>query len=234
MRLYCRPLARSSNFIVCRADLYIRDEDRDPLDKKERDEPMAHPFVWLNYSKLCLLPHVHHMHIGSETRVVGQVVTFVIGIFVDHNAVTVPEPAIAVANFCRSNAKEKAIESEAAWAAAGKPPNVAGAETARKMAVHPRLIEMKTDVVAACVVANPLFAIDVRSIGMAFLISVVTLWVNRLGCSLVRLGAPRRGCLMRFEFRGSATPFLVVLSKRGNGDHKQGEQSSLRNAHKSS
>jgi len=55
-------------------------------------------------------------------------------------------------------------------------PNVAAAETASKSAVLPGIIKMVVNVIATCIMSNPLpAAIDVRRIGMSWVIVKVSI-----------------------------------------------------------
>jgi hypothetical protein len=70
------------------------------------------------------------VNVRSETHVVGQVPSIVIGIFIDHHLVAVPQPVGAEADVHRGNAEVKTIEPEPAGTAAGQPPPVTFAKSA--------------------------------------------------------------------------------------------------------
>lgn len=59
------------------------------------------------------------MDVGSETFVVRKVPAWVVWIFINYYIVTIPVPAVAIAEIVRSNAKVESSEPEARWTAAG-------------------------------------------------------------------------------------------------------------------
>ena len=112
-------------------------------------------------------PHVLDMDIGAEPDVVGQVPAVVVGIFVNHDIVAIPEPIAAIAEVEGGYAETKTAEPEAVRASAAKMPHMAAAEAAGEVSVLKGMIEMIVNVAAAGVVANPLAVVmDVGSVGM--------------------------------------------------------------------
>src|ERR1035437_803429 len=57
-----------------------------------------------------LSAEVFHMHISAEAHVIGEIVAGVIRVFVDHDIVPIPEPAVAVHCVCRQNVPVPAVE----------------------------------------------------------------------------------------------------------------------------
>ena len=94
------------------------------------------------------------MHVGAEADVVREILAVVVGIFVDHDLVGLPEPIVAIAEIIRCDAEIKAAEPETAGASAREMPDVAAAETAGKVAVLPRMIHVVVRIVAAGIVAS--------------------------------------------------------------------------------
>ncbi len=140
----------------------------------------------------CLgISHVHHVDIGAETNVVGEVPAVMIGIFVNHDLIAVPKPVAAIAEIGVGDAEIKSAEPEATWIATGQAPNVAPAETTRKASVFPGMIDVESIVISAGVVAHPLvIGVDVRSFGMiAFIGEGVRL--RRSRCRFGMLGGRR-------------------------------------------
>ena len=102
------------------------------------------------------VPHKHHMNVRAQPDVERQVPSDVVGVLINHDLVTVPEPVVAEAIVIGGNAKIKASKPEALRAATGQDPNVPGAESPGKMSVLPRMIEVIVGVGAAGIVSNPL------------------------------------------------------------------------------
>jgi hypothetical protein len=114
---------------------------------------------------------IHHVDVYAEADVVCQVPADVVGIFVDDDVVAIPEPAVAKADVVRSDAEIEAAEPEAAGTASGQMPYVAGAETAGKVAVLPRMIEVVVGIVGTGIVADPFaVGVNVGGVGMAFVV----------------------------------------------------------------
>ena len=82
------------------------------------------------------------MNVRTETYVVGEIPAHIVGIFVDHDLVAIPEPVADIADVNRSYAEIKPAKPEAAGTASNQPPYVTAAETAREMPVFPGMVEM--------------------------------------------------------------------------------------------
>ena len=87
------------------------------------------------------------MHVGAESHVVGEISAFVVGVFVDHDLVAVPEPVVAETDVIRSYAEIKATEPEAVGTASREMPDVAAAEAAGEASVLPGMIEIVVGIV---------------------------------------------------------------------------------------
>ena len=148
------------------------------------------------------------MNVGAEAHVVGQVVARVVRVFVDHDVVGVPEPAIAICQVKGRNVPVPAVEPEPAGAAAAEVPNVPASKSAGKAAMGKGLIDVIVCVAAASVMADPFVSIHVGNIGMAVLVRKVAIrlcgtdvvaWLGAaLGRRLVGSGArgTGRGCIV--------------------------------------
>jgi hypothetical protein len=91
-----------------------------------------------------------------------------------------------------------------------------GAEPAGKVPVFPRMIEMVVRIVPAGVMPNPLVTIDVRSVGVAWLVGVIAMFPGG-----VRLPAKGSWPLSRSSMNLAACPvFFSLLRKRHKGNHK--------------
>lgn len=150
------------------------------------------------------------MNVGSEARVIGEVVAGIVGVFVENEVVPVPEPAADKAYIHRSNTEIVTIEPEAIRAAAFKAPDVMRAKFAGKMSMLPGMIEVVTRIVPAFSVADPAISIgvDVRSIGMSGMI--IELAIVRWPILRLRLF---RGILLRNIVRGRVSGTRRALGR---------------------
>src|SRR5579863_4137935 len=118
-----------------------------------------------------------------------------VGIFIDHDIVGIPEPVVTVAKIIRRNRKIETAEPEAARTSSCQVKHMPFAEAARKSPVLKRVIEMVVRVILPGIMANPFVALgmDVRSVGVALRVTK--------GTSLFRSGAGlllgRRGACSR-------------------------------------
>jgi hypothetical protein len=114
-----------------------------------------------------------YVAVGTEPRVVGQVPTIVVGIFIHYDLIGTPVPISAETVVSGSDPEGKSAEPEAIAVAAFDAPDVACAEAAREAPMFPGMIEMITGIVAAGVVADPgIVGVNVRGFGVAALVGV--------------------------------------------------------------
>lgn len=108
------------------------------------------------------------MHIRAEPDIVGQVPAGVIGIFINHDLIAVPQPAAAVSGIVRRNVKVKSTKPESAGTPARQAPDVAFAEAAAEMPVLKGMVEVVMRIAGAAIVADPFVArsMDVRRLRM--------------------------------------------------------------------
>ncbi len=113
------------------------------------------------------------MDVGAELHVVGEIPAVVVGVFVDHDLVAVPEPVIAEGQVKGADAEVEAAEPETVGAASGDAPDMAAAEAAGEVAMLPGMIEVEAGVIASGVVPDPFaVVVDVRGFGMAFMVAI--------------------------------------------------------------
>lgn len=111
------------------------------------------------------------MDVGAEANVVGKVPAVVVGVFVDNDIVTVPEPVAAEADVVGGDAEIESAEPKAIRAASAEVPDMAAAEAASKVAVLPGMVEVVVDIVMAGIVTDPFaVGVNVRHVGMASLV----------------------------------------------------------------
>src|SRR5208337_4503258 len=114
-----------------------------------------------------MVPEEHDVNVSAQSDVERQIPADVVGIVVNHDLVSVPHPVVAVTVVIRGNAEIETAEPEAIASSAGQMPNVPAANSARKVPVLPRVVEVIVAISRAGFVADP-FAVrmDVRSIGV--------------------------------------------------------------------
>lgn len=113
------------------------------------------------------------MNVGAQPHIVGEVPSYVIGVFVDHDVIAVPIPAVAIGKVKRGDTEVEAAKPETAGITTLDAPPVCAAETAFKAAVLPGVVDAESVVIPSRVVTNPFAAVvDVRSLGMVFPVSI--------------------------------------------------------------
>jgi hypothetical protein len=144
------------------------------------------------------LSQVHHVQVGSESRIVSEVIPRVVGILVDHDGIGVPEPSIDVREIRIRNAEVPSVKPETRGASSSETVHVISAKLAREAAVSPRLIHVVTP--SAAVMANPFsVVVYVRSIGVSR--AIVETRRIRVAAALIRRASLLRPTLWRRSFR---------------------------------
>jgi len=175
-----------------------------------------------------LRSHVHYMHVSPEARVIGEVIALVVGILVEDDVVAIPPPAVTISKFCWGDTEGEATEPESTRTTPFDTPYVVGTEATLKATMLPGVIDVEAVVVATGVVTHPLATVDVRSIGVTFLITEVPLRLNRLRIAM-KLFWPAGGrSLMPLAALGVVVlllrPIVATLCERGQRDYKEGKQ----------
>jgi hypothetical protein len=178
---------------------------------------------FVSYRALAV-PQILHVNIRAEPRVVAQIPADVIRVVIDHNVVTIPEPAIHKAQVVGGDAEIESVEEEPVRTSTSKMPNVAFPNASREAAMLKRTVEMVMRVVAAGVMSNPLIVgVNVGSFGMACLVgseATTLLWIG----GSRRLWSSRRS---RLRGRGavrrnmSASDFRLFLRQRESSSRRE-------------
>ena len=112
------------------------------------------------------------MDVSTKPNVVGKVPTDMVGVIVNDDVVTIPQPVAAVADIERRDAEVEAAEPETTGSSTRQMPAMTRAETSGEVAVFPGMVEMKAGVIASLIVADPLAVpVNMRCLGMALLIT---------------------------------------------------------------
>jgi hypothetical protein len=149
---------------------------------------------------------VFDVDVGTESDIVGEVPAGVVGIFVDHDVVAVPEPVVAVADVVGSDAEVESAKPETIGSASSEPPDVTATESAGEASVFPRMIKMVVRVVAASVMADPLaIGVDMGRVGMTGV--VVEMAVLLRGRGMRRLSG---SWAVGGNVRGATADFVVL------------------------
>jgi hypothetical protein len=95
-------------------------------------------------------------------------------------------------------------------------PHMSWTNAAGKAAMRKGVVEMIVKIVRSCVMAYPTLSIDMRGVGMAGLVTVVTIGLRGMGCAVKGCRSPRgRGRWWRLM------PSTFVLGKRRDRYNKQ-------------
>lgn len=114
-----------------------------------------------------------HVHVGAESRVVGEIPTIVIRIVVDNDVIVVPIPIVNVAEIEGSYAEVVSAEPEAAGSSAAQAPDVTRSDSTLEAAMLPGVFKMESGIATALGVADPLvILVDVRSVGVRGFIAI--------------------------------------------------------------
>jgi hypothetical protein len=180
-----------------------------------------------------LLAQVHDVDVGTEADVVGEVPPVVVGIVVDHDVVIVPVPVIAITGVEGGDAEIVSAKPEAVRTTAPETPDVTAPDGQRKVAVFPRMVEVKAGVLVSVIVAHPaVVSMNVRSFGVAGFVAegLVLFWMLLLrmfggGRVRFRLRSALHGAVIRLRAvagniasahgRSSASAVIFMLSYSG-------------------
>ena len=123
-----------------------------------------------------LVTEVFHVNVSAEARVVGQVPSGMLRVFVNHNVIAVPAPIVDIAVIVAGHAEIISIEPEAVTVTTAQAVDVISTE-AVEAAILPGAVLTVVTVVAAVIVANPFIVIvDVRRIRVAFAVGIAAIF----------------------------------------------------------
>lgn len=123
---------------------------------------------------MTLLAHVQHVHIGAESRVVGQVVARVAGIVVEDHVVTEPVPSAHVADIKGRDPEVEAVKEEAIRTSAAQTVDVLRTEAAGEVTMFPGVIEVIVRIASG--MANPAAVVmDVGSLRVTIHVAEVAM-----------------------------------------------------------
>ena len=162
-----------------------------------------------------LRAEVLDVDVRPQPRVVGEIPAVMVGIFVDHDLVAVPEPVTAQGKVKGCDAESEAAKPETGGTATANAPYMAAAEAAGESAMLKGMIDVEAGIIASGVVADPrAVVVNVRSFGMALPIGAR----GRSG----RRAAHRRGTMFGNESAtdGVAATSAVVTVLRQSRDGK--------------
>ena len=104
---------------------------------------------------MLLRSEVLHVNVSSQPRVVGEIPAVMVGIFVDHDLVAIPEPVGGQCQVKRGNAESPSVKPETARTASADVPHVAASEAAGETAVLKGMIKVETGIIASSVMPYP-------------------------------------------------------------------------------
>jgi len=151
----------------------------------------------------------------------------VVGIVVDNDVVSVPEPIAAVTGVKWCDPEVVSTEPEAIGTSADDAPDVAATETTLKVAVFPGVVEVETGVIPSHVVADPFaVAVDVRSLRMIFTVPKRVLVLVSVVVAFVAVAMISRGPVARNVTSADVVVAVVAVVVVFLGESGQGEDQS--------
>jgi hypothetical protein len=113
------------------------------------------------------------VNVGAQPHVVSEIPAFVVGVFINHDIVAVPQPVVRVGEVKRGDAEVVAAKPETAGIASLNAPAVSTAKAAIEAAMFPGVIDVETDVIAPAFVSHPFaVVVNVRGLGVAFAVAI--------------------------------------------------------------
>jgi len=95
------------------------------------------------------------VNVSTETGVIREIPTEVIGVVIDHDLIAAPVPGRDIGHVKCGNAPVEIIEPKSIRVTATQHPHMSAAESAREAAVRIGMIQMEAAIVAALVVSDP-------------------------------------------------------------------------------
>jgi hypothetical protein len=153
--------------------------------------------------------------VDAQADIVGKIIAGVVGIFIDHDVVVVPEPIVGIVVVVRCELEVDAADAEPLAAAAAKPPDVLRANAEGEASMFPGMVQMIVLVAAAGVVSHPnIILVDMRGLGMAGLIvksaPLILLWRRS------RAAVDRPTITVRRCFSTCGRPAITVRRRRSS------------------
>ncbi len=112
------------------------------------------------------------MDVGPQPDVVSQIVAYVVGIVINHDVITVPEPVIDISKIRVCDRKVETAKAKAVRIAPTQPPNMPCADGAGKVSMLPRMVKMVADIVSFMAYPTIVFCMHMGCFRMAFRIAV--------------------------------------------------------------
>jgi hypothetical protein len=167
--------------------------------------------------------------VGAQSRVVGEIPAFVVGVIVDHDIVAIPIPVIAIGQVKRGDAEVETAKPESAGIAAFDAPPVSTAEATVEAAMFPRMLKVEACVFAPGIVPDPFaVAVDVRSFGMILTVAIgapVPAIVPVIVLVLVRVAMIGRGAVARNVSATNVALMFVFVSLRQRWEGEEQDRS---------
>jgi len=131
------------------------------------------------------------VNVGAQPHVVGEIPTYVIGVVIEGDVVSVPIPIVTIPGIVGRYVEIIAPKPESARTAPLQMPDMARAKSAVEMPVLPRMVDMETDILPSPVVSHPLATrMNVRTVGMIIMVPERTVLIS--GGAMI-LGGPAAG-----------------------------------------
>ena len=120
------------------------------------------------------------MYVSAQPDVEGQVIADVVRVVINHYLVVVPIPVGAIAIIVGSYTEKETAEPEAFAAPTTQVPHVPRADSAGKVTMLPRVVEMIVGIGGAGFMSDPLSVIvNVRSVRVSLRITIIACLCRR-------------------------------------------------------
>jgi len=159
---------------------------------------------------------ISDVNVGAQPDVVGEVPPDVIGIFVDHDRIAIPQPVVAEGELERRDAEVVAAEPETLAVSALEPEDMSAPESAREVPVFPRVIQVQPGVHSSHVVPDPsIVRVHMRCVRMTVAIAVARV---RLGSWCARVAVDGGRSMSRHVAATHRMSIAAALRQHRNGD----------------
>lgn len=135
------------------------------------------------------------MNVDAEPRIISEIPTWIVRVFVNDDWVGVPEPIGNVGNVYRGYAPVPVVKPKTVRTAACQAPLVTTAETAGEMTMLPRTVQVKTRIMGFMAYPTARPGVYVRRVRMPGLIAEVGMLRGRRSPALIRSRLTMRICL---------------------------------------
>src|SRR5271168_1537189 len=162
-----------------------------------------------------------HVAVSPQPHVISQVPTHVIRIVINYNLIGIPQPIPAIPQIKRRDAEVEPAEPESRRSPSGQMPHMPATESARKVPVLPRMIQVVVRIVLPGIMSDPLaIRMNVRRVRMTLFVHIRMIRFDGMSSTFHRRGTVRRRMRRRVRWRAFVTA-SVSLGKSRNAKQQR-------------